>query len=70
MSSWKKVRTYVLVAIMVAGGLEIGERLGVPGVHGLVSVAEAVVGRPLTPVSVAGVARRTTRRCAVGVYNC
>lgn len=28
----------------------------------LVRDAEAVVGRPLTPVSVAGVARRTTRR--------
>jgi hypothetical protein len=28
----------------------------------LVKDAEAVVGRPLTPVSVAGVARRTTRR--------
>ena len=55
---------------MLAGGLEVGERLGVPGVHGLVSVAEAVVGRPLTPVSVAGVARRTARRCAVGVYYC
>ena len=27
-------------------------------------------GRPLTPVSVAGVARRTSRRCAAGVYNC
>jgi hypothetical protein len=27
-----------------------------------ISVAEAVVGRPLTPVSYAGVARRTTRR--------
>jgi hypothetical protein len=35
-----------------------------------VPAAEAVVGRPLTPVSVAGVARRTTRRCAAGVYNC
>ena len=32
--------------------------------------AQAIVGRPLTPVSVAGVARRTTRRCAVGVYTC
>ncbi len=32
--------------------------------------AHAIVGRPLTPVSVAGVARRTTRRCAVGVYYC
>lgn len=35
-----------------------------------VTSAQAVVGRPLTPVSVAGVARRTTRRCAAGVYNC
>jgi len=39
-------------------------------VFGDVPQAEAVVGRPLTPVSVAGVARRTARRCAVGVYNC
>ncbi|MDE5444284.1 hypothetical protein GWG65_23100 [Bradyrhizobium sp. CSA207] len=30
------------------------------------SRAEARVGRPLTPVSVAGVARRTTRRAVVG----
>jgi hypothetical protein len=37
---------------------------------GVVASAEARVGRPLTPVSVAGVARRTTRRCAAGVYNC
>ena len=29
--------------------------------------AQARVGRPLTPVSVAGVARRTTRRAVVGV---
>jgi hypothetical protein len=36
----------------------------------IVASAEARVGRPLTPVSVAGVARRTTRRCAAGVYNC
>jgi hypothetical protein len=43
----------------------------VPGADfGLVTEAQAVVGRPLTPVSYAGVARRTVRRCAVGVYNC
>lgn len=36
----------------------------------IIPTAEATVGRPLTPVSVAGVARRTTRRCAAGVYNC
>lgn len=50
--------------------MELGGRLSVPGVHGVVSTAAAVVGRPLTPVSVAGTARRTTRRCATGVYNC
>lgn len=70
MSPWKKVRTYLMVAIMLAGGLAVGERVDIPGVHGLISVAEAIVGRPLTPVSVAGVARRTARRCAVGVYYC
>ncbi|WP_037547133.1 DUF6515 family protein [Stappia stellulata] len=31
-------------------------------VSGLVSSAEARLGRPMTPVSAAGVARRTTRR--------
>ena len=31
-----------------------------------VSEAEAIIGRPLTPVSFAGVARRTTRRVVVG----
>ena len=32
--------------------------------------AFAIIGRPATPYSVAGVARRTTRRCVTGVYNC
>ncbi len=36
---------------------------GVSFEHGLVfSEAQAVIGRPLTPLSYAGVARRTTRR--------
>jgi hypothetical protein len=35
---------------------------GMPGGGSLMKEAHAVVGRPLTPVSVAGVARRTTRR--------
>jgi hypothetical protein len=56
--------------LVVAAGAEFGERRAIPGVHGFVSPAEAVVGRPLTPVSVAGVARRTARRCAADVYNC
>ena len=51
-------------------GLELGERLSIPGVHSIIPTAAARVGRPLTPVSVAGVARRTSRRCAAGVYRC
>lgn len=34
--------------------------------QGLVSTSEARVGRPLTPMSYAGVARRTTRRAVYG----
>jgi hypothetical protein len=36
------------------------------GLSVAVEGAQARVGRPLTPVSVAGVARRTTRRAVVG----
>ena len=37
---------------------------------GVFPEAHARVGRPATPVSVAGVGRRTVRRCAAGAYNC
>jgi hypothetical protein len=67
----KKLRIALLAAIIGAVGLEAGtEVITGMGSFGLISPAEARVGRPLTPVSVAGVARRTTRRCAAGVYNC
>lgn len=66
----KRFGIFLMAGIIGLGALELGERLSIPGVHGLISSAEAIVGRPLTPVSVAGVARRTARRCAVGVYNC
>ena len=56
--------------VIMTFGSEIGEQLSVPGAQHLVPTAEARVGRPLTPVSVAGVARRSVRRCAVGVYDC
>jgi hypothetical protein len=57
----------IIVCAMCSG---IGERFKIPGVHSFVSTADAIVGRPLTPMSYAGVARRTARRCAVGVYYC
>ena len=66
----KKIRLLLLAGMIGVGGLELGDQLSIPGLHGLIVSAEAVVGRPLTPVSAAGVARRTSRRCAAGVYNC
>jgi hypothetical protein len=57
-------RLGMLLAALVAVGAvtEVGEYLFVQGIPGVVSIAEAVVGRPLSPVSVAGVARRSARR--------
>ncbi len=70
MSVSKKVGIAFFAWIVALGGLHFGERFSISGVRSIVSTAEARVGRPLTPVSVAGVARRTARRCAAGVYNC
>ena len=66
----RKLGILVFAGIIMLCGLEVGERLSIPGVHSFISDAEVRVGRPLTPVSVAGVGRRTTRRCVTGVYDC
>ena len=70
MSRLKRLGLMVLVVSVVLIGSEVGSQLAVPGFQSVILEADARVGRPLTPVSVAGVARRTVRRCAVGVYNC
>jgi hypothetical protein len=67
MTMTRYIGVFVLTAMIGAACLELGERLSIPGVSGVVATAEAVVGRPLTPVSAAGVARRSVRRCAAGV---
>ena len=70
MSSLMKLAAVAAAALFIAVGSEaLNEATGTDS-FSLITSAEAVVGRPLTPVSVAGVARRTTRRCAAGVYNC
>jgi hypothetical protein len=51
---FKRIGVFLLAGVIGAFCLELGEQIGIPGVHGLVSPAEATVGRPLTPVSVAG----------------
>ncbi len=62
MTVLKRLGIIVLAGIIGLGALELGEWLSIPGIHSFVSPAEAVVGRPLSPVSVAGVARRSARR--------
>jgi hypothetical protein len=66
----KRFGVFAIAVTVVVGVSEIGERLSITGAYSLIPTAEARVGRPLTPVSVAGVARRTVRRCAAGVYHC
>jgi hypothetical protein len=70
MSMAQKLGIYLLTGIMGFCLVELEKRLSIPGGHSIVSTAQARVGRPLTPVSIAGATRRTVRRCAAGVYNC
>lgn len=58
----KTIGVFLVAASVSLFALELGERLSIPGIHSFVSTAEAIVWRPLTPVSYAGVARRTARR--------
>jgi hypothetical protein len=52
----------LLAGIVWMGGVEFEQWFSTSHEQKFVSTAEAIVGRPLTPISVAGVARRTARR--------
>ena len=63
--SMRKTISLAAAAIVFAGTLAWNGSADIE--RGFVSASEARVGRPLTPMSYAGVARRTTRRAvAVG----
>jgi hypothetical protein len=62
----KLIRRFALALAVGAVCLLIGEPGSLTSSASFVSQAKAVIGRPLTPVSYAGVARRTTRRAVVG----
>jgi hypothetical protein len=62
MNTSTRIRVLLWIGLIVGGGFALGEKLSIPGLGSLVSTITAEVGRPLTPVSVAGVARRTARR--------
>jgi hypothetical protein len=82
MKYFSRIAATVLTLAFVLGDYDIaGQQVSI-GFFKIVADAEAKVGRPLTPVSVAGTARRTTRRvirrgayvavipagCAYGTY--
>ena len=62
MNTSRSLRALLLIGLITLGLMASGDRLPIPGVDGLATSVKAEVGRPLTPVSVAGVARRTSRR--------
>jgi len=64
MISPRKIIVLAAAVAAFAAGLSWNGSSVVEG--GLVSEVQARVGRPLTPMSYAGVARRTTRRAVVG----
>ena len=60
-------RRILLVAAAAAAGIAglcVSEKFSLTDPEGLVTTADARIGRPLTPMSYAGAAQRTTRRGA------
>jgi hypothetical protein len=58
---------FALATMAGVGCLFVSDRMLPTSSGSLITVANAIIGRPLTPMSYAGVARRTTGRAAVGV---
>jgi len=61
----KRILTSVVAIVAGVAALSWSDAPFAPG-SGFVTRAEARIGRPLTPMSYAGVARRTTRRAYYG----
>jgi hypothetical protein len=57
-----------LATIVGAGCLLVSENILLTKTASFITEAHAIIGRPLTPMSYAGVARRTTAR-AYGAYG-
>ncbi len=58
----KRISSLAFAVAFGLGGLFMGDDAFRSDAPSLVTSAEAVIGRPATPMSYAGVARRTTRR--------
>ena len=62
MTNLRKYFAFALFAALLAGDFDPASLAPVLATINPVTSAEARIGRPLTPLSYAGVARRTTRR--------
>ena len=60
----QRTRSYLLMSVLAAAGWICNGGIGPNSSGFLMATAEARFGRPMTPVSYAGVARRTTVRAA------
>ncbi|MDH6261997.1 hypothetical protein [Bradyrhizobium sp. BR13661] len=60
------IRKKIWIALAVVAAMGSIQWSNEDGLSFSIESAQARVGRPATPVSVAGVARRTTRRAVVG----
>ena len=68
-ASMHKILSFATASVVAASVLFLSDSPKGPSMASLLSQAHAVIGRPLTPLSYAGVARRTTRRAvAAGAY--
>jgi hypothetical protein len=57
---------FALAAVAGLGCLFVSDRILPTSSGSLITQANAIIGRPLTPMSYAGVARRTTGRAVYG----
>jgi len=65
MKNLQKILVRAILASVVGGAVLMVSDVASITSGNLVTTASAVIGRPLTPLSYAGVARRTTRRAVV-----
>ena len=67
---FKRIGVVLLAVIIWSFCLELGEQFAILGLPGFVSTAEAVVGRPLTPMSAARVAVQQGLTARVPLISC
>ena len=65
----KHIGMLLAAAAVGACCLVLSEKFVTSGAPGIVSAADAQVNRPMSPVSIGGVARTTARRCAHGTWD-